>query len=478
MGDQARLGTRVRALRRKHRLTQAALAERLGVSASYLNLIEHDRRPLTAKLLLDLARILEVDLAAFHRDGEGQLLSDLEEAFGDPLFDDVDLTRDQLEDVLAQAPGVAQGVLHLYRAYRGARAALDTLGERLGDDLDQALLPSEEVNDLVQKAMNYFPTLEAGAEALWREARLDPNDIARGLLDHLAHEHKVEVRVVTVAESGGALRRFDPDRRVLALSESLPPRGRTFQLAHQVCLLSHEDELERLVADAALTTDESRTLGRAVLANYFAGAVLMPYARFLEAARRERHDVELLGHRFRASFEQVCHRLTTLRRPGAEGLPFHIVRVDIAGNMSKRFSGSGIRFPRFSGNCPRWNVHAAFLTPGMIRVQLSRMPDGTAYFCFARTVHKDRGSYLTPQTVYAIGMGCEVRHAPQLVYADGVDLDNLDAAVPIGTTCRLCERLDCQQRAFPSLQQRLRLDNNVKTLALYAPASGPSPHPT
>lgn len=470
---EAKLGGKVRALRRKQRLTQAALAERLGISPSYLNLIEHDRRPLTAKLLLDLARLFEVELDAFRQDGgDAQLQGDLEEAFGDPLFDEVDLTRDQLREVTASAPGVARGVLQLYRAYRSARAALDTLGARLTGDLpglDQVLLPSEEVNDLVQKAMNYFPSLEAGAEALWAEAALDPGDLARGLVAHLERVHRVEVRVVTVGESDGALRRFDPERRVLHLSESLPPRGRTFQLALQACLLGMEDELDRLVADPTLTSDESRALCRGVLGSYFAGAVLMPYDRFVEAARRERYDVEVLGHRFRTSFEQVCHRLTTLRRPGAEGVPFHMIRVDIAGNISKRFSGDGIRFARFSGACPRWNVHAAFLTPGMIRVQLSRMPDGKAYFCFARTVHKDRGGYRTPQTVYAIGMGCEVQHAPQLVYADGVDLENLDAAVPIGITCRVCDRTDCQQRAFPSMQQKLQLDPNVKTLALYAP---------
>lgn len=472
---QARLGTKVKSLRRKHRLTQAALAERLGISASYLNLIEHDRRPLPAKLLLDLTRVFEVDLDAFRADGgDAGVVADLEEAFGDPLFDEVDLTQDQLREVASGAPGVAQGVLQLYRAYRAARAALDTLGARLSGDVvhDQVLLPSEEVNDLVQKALNYFPTLEAGAEALWRDAALDGNDISRGLVAHLARAHSVDVRVVTVADSAGALRRFDPARRVLALSESLPPRGRTFQLAHQVALLGMQEELDRLTADPSLTTDESRALARGVLANYFAGAVLMPYDRFLEAARRERYDVELLGHRFRTSFEQVCHRLTSLRRPGAEGVAFHMVRVDIAGNMSKRFSGDGIRFARFSGNCPRWNVHAAFLTPGMIRLQVSRMPDGTAYFCFARTVTKDRGSYRTPQTVYALGMGCLVADARQLVYADGVDLDNLDAAVPIGTTCRLCERTDCQQRAFPSLQQKLNVDPNVKTLAQYAPVGG------
>jgi predicted transcriptional regulator len=206
-----------------------------------------------------------------------------------------------------------------------------------------------------------------------------------------------------------------------------------------------------------------------VLANYFASAVLMPYQPFLEAARQERYDIELLGHRFRSSFEQTCHRLTTLRRPGAEGIPFHFVRADIAGNISKRFSASGLRFARFSGACPRWNVFAAFLTPGMIRPQLAQMPDGTSYFWIARTVTKESGGYHSPRTLLAIGIGCEVTHARKLVYADGVDLESREAAVPVGLSCRLCERMDCEQRAFPPLQHPLQIHENVRGVSFFSP---------
>lgn len=467
------LGSRVRALRRREGLTQAALAERLGISSSYLNLIEHGRRPLPAKHLLELARLFQVDLEAFRGEGgDDQLLADLEEAFGDPLFDEVDLTDEQLREVTASAPGVARGILQLYRAYRSSREALDSLGAQLSGDLpglDGVRLASEEVNDLVQAQQNYFPDLEAAAEELVRAAQLDPGDPQTGLRAHLQRAHGVQVRTLTVGEGQGILRRYEPERRRLLLSEELTPPSRAFQLAHQACLLGQGELLDRLVSEPVLTSEESRALARGVLANYFAAAVLMPYDRFLEAARRERYDVELLGHRFRASFEQVCHRLTTLRRPGAEGVPFHLIRVDIAGNISKRFSASGIRFARFSGACPRWNVHTAFLTPGTIRIQLSRMPDGTTYFCIARTVTKDRGSYLAPRSVYAIGLGVPVRHARELVYADGVDLERSEAAVPIGITCRLCERTDCAQRAFPSLQHKLKVDPNVKRHVSYTP---------
>jgi predicted transcriptional regulator len=206
-----------------------------------------------------------------------------------------------------------------------------------------------------------------------------------------------------------------------------------------------------------------------VLANYFASAVLMPYQPFLEAARSERYDIDLLGHRFRSSFEQTCHRLTTLRRPGAEGVPLHMVRVDIAGNISKRYSGSGLRFARFSGACPRWNVFEAFTTPGLFRTQLSQMPDGATYFWVARTVNRESGGFHAPRSVVAIGMGCEASRARELVYADGIDLESREAVVPVGITCRLCERMDCEQRAFPPLQHPLQVNANVRGVSFYAP---------
>ncbi|MEL6189733.1 MAG: short-chain fatty acyl-CoA regulator family protein, partial [Myxococcota bacterium] len=207
--------------------------------------------------------------------------------------------------------------------------------------------------------------------------------------------------------------------------------------------------------------------GRIALGKYFAAAVMMPYDRFRSSAQALRYDVQLLGHRFRTSFEQVCHRLTTLKRPGAEGIPFHLVRIDVAGNISKRFSASGFRFARFSGACPRWNEHTAFLTPGLIRRQIAEMPDGARYFCVARTVRDELGGYHAPHALHAVGLGCEVRFAPELIYADGVDLTDAESIVPIGVTCRVCDRMDCEQRAFPSMMQPLNLDEQVRGRSLY-----------
>lgn len=470
---RARLGHRVRRLRREEGLTQAAMAERLGISASYLNLIEHDRRPLTVPVLLALSREFEVELSSLSEEDGAALQGDLMEVFGDGLFDRAGLKAADVAALVEASPEVARAVLSLYRAYHDERAERQALAERVTDidsssENPSSRLPSEAVSDFVQEHRNHFPDMERGADELRHAASDDPGNLLSGLTAHLQKRHGVAVEVVPAGSAGGAVRIFDVRARRLWLSEVLPPRSRLFQLAHQLALLELKERIDAVVEPSpALLSADSRALARVALANYVAGAVLMPYEAFFKAARSARYDIEVLGHRFRTSFEQVCHRLTTLGRPGAEGVPLHMVRVDIAGNISKRFSASGIRFARFSGACPRWNVHASFMQPGFIRTQLSRMPDGTTYFCIARTVRREGGGFRVPQSRLAIGLGCDVAHARELVYADGVNLENLEAAVPIGPTCRLCERTDCRERAFPPLQSRLNVDENVRGLSFY-----------
>jgi predicted transcriptional regulator/DNA-binding XRE family transcriptional regulator len=471
--EPPRLGTKVRALRRREGLTQVQMAERLGISPSYLNLIESNRRPLPAPLLIKLARTFGVDLHAFGGDEDARIVSDMLEVFAEPIFEAYQLTSSDLRELALNHPQVARAVLALYSSYKTQREASEELASRLdGDDaagVDRSQLPSEEVNDFVQQNMNYFPELEEGAEELWRKARFDPEELYAGLLRYLDKHHGIHVRIARGGAERGILRRYDTDRKILTLSELLPTRSRTFHVAHQIALLTQAARIDKFTADACLTTDESRGLARVALANYFAGAVIMPYAPFVEACRQERYDIDVIGRRFRVGFEQVCHRVTTLRRPGAEGVPFHMIRIDVAGNISKRFSASGIRFARFSGACPRWNIFTAFMTPGMIRIQLSRFVDGATYFCLARTIHKDSGGYHAQQPVQAIGLGCRVEHARELVYSDGMDLENAHLATPVGVTCRLCERSDCEQRAFPSMRHPLHVDENVRGVSLYAP---------
>ncbi len=473
-GDGPRFGAKIRALRRRENLSQVQLSDRLGISASYLNLIEANRRPLPAALLIKLAQVFKLDLHAFAADEDARLVADLFEAFADPLFESDGLTSTEIREIATASPGAGRAVLRLYRAYKGTHQSMEDLSSRLTDDHELAgsglsHLPSEEVTDLVQRHNNHFPHLEEGAERIWRDAHLDGEELYPKLVRFLEKEYQVQVRIARGGTERGTLRRFDPSANLLTLSELLPTRSRLFQLAHQIGLISQRSVLDALVGDPHLTTNGSRSLARVALANYFAGAVLMPYAPFLQAAREERYDIDVIGRRFRVGFEQVCHRLTTLSRSGAEGIPFHMIRIDVAGNISKRFSASGIRFPRFSGVCARWNIFAAFLTPGMIRIQLSRMPDGVTYFCLARTIHRDSGGYHSMHPVQAIGIGCRVSDAPALVYSDGIDLANLENAVPVGITCRICDRADCEQRTLPSLRYPLQVDENVRGLSLYNP---------
>jgi len=457
-------------------VSQADLAKRLGISSSYLNLLEHDRRPVTAPLLLELSRVLDVDLRVLAGGtADAELVATLTEIFGEPLFEDHPLTAADVRALVAASPDVARAIVRLHEGYASTRASLEMLGHQLLDDpqelgnLDRARLSSEQVSDFIQRHGNYFPTLETEADRLLADSGGDGEDLFGRLTRYLERTHGVRVRTVTVGEMRGAVRRFDPERRELQLSEILRRGSRNFQLGVQAALLGSSRALEALTVDTKLPSDESRSLARVALAGYLAGAVLMPYDAFLRAAEAERYDIELLGHRFRVGWEQTCHRLTTLRRPGAEGVPFYMLRVDIAGNISKRFSAAGIRFPRFSGLCSLWNVHAAFLQPGRVRVQLSRMLDGHTVLAVARTVQRHSGSYKALEAPYAVGIGCDSSHARRLVYSDGLDIDNAAAAVPIGITCRLCERADCTARAVPSLGGALRIDENVRGVSFFAP---------
>jgi predicted transcriptional regulator/DNA-binding XRE family transcriptional regulator len=469
----ARLGAKVRALRRRESMSQTDLAERLGISPSYLNLIENNHRPLPAPLLIRLAQLFGVELSAFADDEDGRLMTALFEALADPLFEGQDVLSTEVRELTTQSPTIARALLTLYRSYHQARESAENLSARLFEGerqtgLDLSHVSSEEVSDLMQHHMNYFGELEQAAEDLWRDAQLKADDLYPRLIKHLKEVHGVKVRIARSHTGDTLLRRFDPERRVLSLSELLPTRSRKMQLACQIGLLSLQKELDRLTSNALLTTDDSRALARAALGNYFAAAVLMPYDAFLQAAQEQRYDLDVIGRRFGVGFEQVAHRATTLRKPRAEGVPFHMIRIDVAGNISKRFSASGIPMARFSGACPRWNIFAAFSTPGMVRIQLSRMPDGAGYFCIARTVQADSHGFHAHPRIHAIGLGCPVSRARELVYSDGLDLDNPDGFVPVGVTCRMCERTDCEQRAFPSLRHPLRIDENVRGVSLYA----------
>jgi len=478
-----RIGGKLRRLRQDRRLTQVQMAEALEISPSYLNLLESNQRPVTVRVLLKLAERFQIDLNALAADDDERLAAALMEAFSDPIFDSADVKASDVRDVATTVPAFGRAVLALYDAYKsGGQPGPPGLGED-GADAASLAIPSEEVTEFLQKRMNHFPDLEEAAEQLWVENGLAIHTLQRDLIQLLATRYAVDVDIAPSEAMAGALRRYNPLTRRLDLSEMLPAPSRTFQLGVQIAFLGFRREIDALIGGGKFSTPEADALARAALASYFAAAVMTPYQRFLGAAISTRYDLAILRNRFALSFEQVCHRLTTLRRKGQEGLPFHLIRVDIAGNISKRFSASGIQMARFGSACPRWNVYDAFATPGILRVQVSEMPGGERFFCVARTIRPSgrglaRNGLMQTGGQLAIGLGTNVSHAREIAYADGLNLEDSQVVTPIGVSCRICPRTDCTDRAVPSLHQRLELDENRRGTSAYARVGSPAQVPS
>jgi len=468
-----RIGGRLRRLRQERHLTQVQMAQELGISASYLNLLESGQRPVTVRVLLRLAECFQLDLGSLAVEEDDRLATALMEALSDPLFESHDVKASDIKELVAGLPTLGRAMLDLYQAYRRGPAGVAQESDRLDGESQPIGLPSEEVSDFLQQRGNHFAELEEAADELWRRHGLGLHSLFRDLVDVLTKSYAIDVDVLPAAQLDGLLRDYNPLNRRLRLSEMLPPPSRIFQLACQIGYVAYRNDIDKLVSSGKFTSAQSEALARSALANYFAGAVMMPYDRFLAAARQTRYDITTLQHRFGVSFEQTCHRLTTLRRTGAEGVPFHLIRVDIAGNISKRFSASGIHIARFGAACPRWNVYDAFATPGMLRLQISRMPGGESYFCVARTVQPAGrslgrgGALMSRGGQLSIGLGCTVGHARELVYADGLDLDDETLVTPIGVSCRVCPRQDCADRAVPALAQKLDIDENQRRQSAY-----------
>jgi len=454
-----RIGRTVRRLRTERNLSQQALANRLGISASYLNLIEHDQRTVSGTLLIKLAEIFHLDLATLSGAQEHRLEVGLREAFSDPLLG-IDAVPDvEIAALAGSSPNAARAVLGLYRAWRVAREDAGGIALPSGR---RVLLPNEEARDFFDDRANHFPTLEEAADGIAAGCAAAPAEMNHAIAEKLRKAHGL---TVIVQPLDGVLRRFDPETHRLALAETLPRESRGFHMAFQLALLEARDAVETVLSGAAPSSPEAAMLIRVGLLNYIAGAILMPYASYLAAARVLRHNMEALASRFGVSFEQACHRLSTLQRPEARGVPFFFVRVDPAGNVSKRFSAAGFPFARYGGSCPRWVVHTAFSQPGAVQVQVAELPDGAAYLCFARTVVRQATRWGEPRPVHVVAMGCSVAHAQDVAYADGLDLER--ARIGIGLSCRLCNRSECRSRAFPPLEHRLALDPLTSSAAPY-----------
>ncbi|PHS76155.1 MAG: XRE family transcriptional regulator [Rhodospirillaceae bacterium] len=468
-GQKIFAGTRIRRLRRELNLTLMQMAGALGISTSYLNLIERNQRPLSAKLLLDMANAYDIDLKEFSGDEDSQAATSLKEVFSDPLFDGLKLSNHELTDLVGASSSAAQSVVTLYRAYREALTNNTAMAEKLidFDGASQTSLlrfPIEEVRDFFHNSNNHFPELENAAEILWTDSDLSLDDLYVGLRTHLKKAHDISVKIVPFDVFPDITWRLDRHSRRLFLSETLSPSSRTFQLSLQIGLLGFRGLLDEVVARTGLVGDEARQICRLGLANYFAGCVQMPYETFKTAAETLRYDVELLCKRFNASYEQVSHRLTTLQRMGNKGVPFFFLRIDHAGNVSKRFSASGFHFARFGGTCPRWAIHEAFRTPRKVITQVVEMEDKTTFISMSRTVTGIGNGYHMSAQQLAIGIGCKIDYASKLVYGDNLNLEHASTTVPIGVNCRLCLRNDCNQRANPPMNRRVAVEENQRGL--------------
>ena len=453
-------GTKLRELRRKVNLTQREFSERLEVSLPYLNQMENNNRPVSAAVILGLADVFGFDVTELVTGDNARLVSDMREIAADPIFGDDAPHLADLRMTANNAPGLARAFLQLHRAYRETHERLASLDEALGrGDSRLQSSPWEEVRDFFHYCNNYIDAIDHAAEHFASKA-----------------QGAMQAHAITALQACGvsiqrgpetALRSFDPTTKTLTLSVQLPEPTATFQLLIQLALLTQNDLLDATLDFARFQSPAARDIAKLGLANYYAGAALMPYAPFLESAHLLRHDLERMAGEFGASIEQVAHRLSTLQRNGNKGVPFFFVRVDQAGTITKRHSATSLQFARFGGACPLWNVHRAFETPGQFLRQMAETPDGKRYFCLARDVTKTGGAWGAPVRRYAIGLGCEMRHSGSLIYADGLDTSASASFEPIGISCRICERRNCHQRSVPPLERNLKVDPDLRGVLPY-----------
>ncbi len=446
-------GAKLRETRLRRNLTQKAFAQRLGVSLPYLNQMENNHRPVSSAVILALVQEFDFDVNELAM-GEGErIASDLREALADPVFTDT-VPQADLRLLATNAPAFAKAFLSLHQAYRQANERMASLDEALGQDgVRPGASPWDEVRDFFHYCDNYIDAVDRAAERLTTDTSVD---------QAIAHAFETLDVTVQTGSPDQAVRQFDEATRTLWLSPLASVETRRFQALHQIALMTQHDLIGATLDLARFQSDSARAIARIGLANYFAGAAQMPYTRFLDAARTKRHDLELLSRAFGASLEQVAHRLSTLQRPGAKGVPFFFVRVDQAGTITKRHSATHLQFARYGGACPLWNVHRAFETPGRFLRQLAETPDGVRYLCLAReiSVPVHGAAFRAPVRRFAIALGCEISHAADIVYSDGLDLKEHTGFEPIGISCRICERRDCHQRSIPPLESKLTVSHN------------------
>jgi len=465
-----KIGPKIKAFRRQLGMQANKLAEDLGISPSYLNLIEKGKRKIDGDLLLKVCEKLKIELSDLTSKTDINLENNISELLGDELFEDLDILGPEVKDLVNTNPKIAKALIKLGDNFKQKDHEIVNKLENISGkiiDSRKAAFPGEVISDFLQENKNFFPKLEIFADSIFEKVKQNNRTRYIALCDFLKSEYGITVKDVIPEEGKPFSKIYKSKQKELFLSDYLSLETKKLHAAAQISQEGAYREIDEYLSTFNFPSEEAKKLTRVALLNYCGAAILMPYKLFHKACKELKYDLELLQNTFATSFEQVAHRVTCLQDPTLPGIPFHFLRVDVAGNISKRFSLSGIEIPRYGGACPRWNVYSAFSRPGVIQAAVSKMTNGEKYVCIARTVEKGVGRYGQKKSMLSIGLGCESKYAKDFVYTENLDLNDKKSELPIGVSCRTCDRLDCSQRAFPPLHKKFDIDINSRGVSVY-----------
>ena len=470
-----KIGPKIKAFRRQLGLQANKLAEELEISPSYLNLIEGGKRKIDGDLLLKVCEKLNIQLSDLTTKSDINLENTISEILDDKLFEDLDILGPEVKDLVGTNPKIGRALVRLGDILKKKDHELINKIEKLSGkivDNRKNSFPGEVISDFLQENKNYFPKLEEFANKVFEKIQVNNRTRYIALCEYLKKEYSITVKDIIPEDGKPFSKIFNKKKKELLLSDYNTLETKKLHAASQIAQEGASKEIDQYLSNFNFPSEESKRLTQVALLNYCGAAILMPYKLFHSECKKLKYDLELLQNTFATSFEQVAHRVTCLQDPRLPGIPFHMLRTDIAGNISKRFSLSGIEIPRYGGACPRWNVYSAFTRPGVIQAAVSKMTNGEKYVCIARTVEKGVGRYGLSKSILSIGLGCEAKYAKQFVYTENLDISDKKTEIPIGVSCRTCDRLDCSQRAFPPLHKKFDVDINSRGVSVYVNDKG------
>ena len=465
-----KIGPKIKAFRRQLGIQANKLAEQLNISPSYLNLIEGGKRRIDGDLLLKVCQELRIELSDLTSKSDLNLANNISELLDDQLFEDLDILGPEVQDLVSTNPKIARALIKLGDNFKQKDHEMINKVENLSGkiiDSRKASFPGEVISDFLQENKNYFPKLEEFANTVFDKVQKNNRTRYIALCEFLKTEYSINVKD-TIPEDGKPFSKiYNKSKKELLLSDFNSLETKKLHAAAQIAQEGSMNEINECLSKFTFPSEESKKLTQIALLNYCGAAILMPYKLFHAECKKLKYDLELLQNTFATSFEQVAHRVTCLQDPKLPGIPFHMLRVDVAGNISKRFSLSGIEIPRYGGACPRWNVYSAFTRPGIIQAAVSKMSNGEKYVCIAKTVEKGIGRYGQSKSILSIGLGCEAKYAKDFIYTENMDINDKKTEIPIGVSCRTCDRLNCSQRAFPPLHKKFDVDINNRGVSVY-----------